>query len=190
MTSSTPEPLSRTALGVAVGLAVALLVGVIVAGVLLGSTPPAAVTTGAPRTGPVGLVPVDAPAAGSAECALLVRSLPEAMSNGTDSVRRLPIAEPAPQATAAWGGGPGEPVVLRCGLNRPPELVRTAALREVSGVRWLPVTGVGATTWYAVDRAVYVALTIPDGTGTGPLQEISETIRTVLPAQPVRPGDG
>jgi hypothetical protein len=66
-------------------------------------------------------------------------------------------------------------VVLRCGLARPPELTPTAQLREISGVRWLPVQGEHAATWYLVDREVFVALTVPEGTGTGVLQGVSET---------------
>jgi hypothetical protein len=52
----------------------------------------------------------------------------------------------------------------------------------VSTVNWLPVEGAGAFTWYTVDRPVYIALTVPDGTGTGALQEMSETIAAALPA--------
>ena len=46
----------------------------------------------------------------------------------------------------------------------------------ISKVNWLPIEGDGATTWYTVDRPVYVALTIPDDAGTGVVQEMSETI--------------
>jgi Protein of unknown function (DUF3515) len=195
VSSSSPEPLSRTALGLAVGLAVALLVGVILAGVLLssgdGTTAPAGSTpSGTPRTGPVGLVAIDAPAAGSLECTQLTAALPGELSSGAAVLRRLPIADPAPPATAAWGDAQHDPVVLRCGLNRPSELTRTAALREISGIKWLPVTGNGAATWYAVDRSVYLALTVPDGSGTGPLQAISETVGATLPARSVWPAGG
>lgn len=195
MSRSAPEPLSRAALGVAVGLAIMLLAGVVLAGVLLSSgddspAPATSTPASAPRTGPVGLVAIDAPAARSPECTQLTATLPAELRSGATVLRRLPIADPAPPATAAWGEGQRDPVVLRCGLNRPLELTRTAALREISGVGWLPVTGNGATTWFAVDRSVYLALTVPDGSGTGSLQAISETVRAALPAQPVRPADG
>jgi hypothetical protein len=78
--------------------------------------------------------------------------------------------------------------VLRCGLARPGELTPTSALREISGVRWLPVEGAVATTWYVVDRPVYVALTVPAGSGTGPLQDVSTTVDRTLPTRPVRAG--
>jgi hypothetical protein len=37
-----------------------------------------------------------------------------------------------------------------------------------------------------VDREVYTALTVPPSAGTGPLQEISDTIAAELKPQPLR----
>jgi hypothetical protein len=185
----TDDHLSPAAVRIAVGLVALLAVGVVVAGLVLtsGDEPdtPAVAKTTAPRTGPVALVGVDAPDATSASCAALMKALPTTLPDSGKTLRRLPIAEPAPPASAAWGGDRGEPVVLRCGLLRPDELTPTAALREISGVRWLPVEGEGATTWFVVDRAVYMALTVPAGSGTGPLQDVSAAAAT-LPAKPVR----
>ena len=174
-------------LGVAAGLAVVLAVGVVVAGVMLGSgsdagsTPDTTQSTAAPRTGPLALVAVDAPGATSPECASLTEALPDKITSDGKPLARLDLAEPAPQAAAAWSGARGEPVVLRCGLGQPAELTPTAALREVSKVTWLPIEGDGASTWYTVDRSVFVALTVPEGTGTGALQTISELVAKVLP---------
>jgi hypothetical protein len=173
-------------LGVAVGLAAVLVLGVIVASLVLGgdaddqAAPPT--TVGAPRTGPFALGGVDAPAAGSPACLGLVDALPEELPNKGNTLERLPLAEPAPPSAAAWAGDRGEPVILRCGLDKPADLVPTAQLREVSKLTWLPVAGEGATTWYTVDRVVYIALTIPDDTGTGAIQEMSKTIATAVPA--------
>jgi hypothetical protein len=130
----------------------------------------------------VALVPVEAPDAGSPNCATLLAKLPASLTSAGKVLRRAPIAEPAPPAVAAWSTGFGDPVVLRCGLSRPPELVPTSSLTEVSGVRWLPISGDGLATWYTTDRAVYVALTIPDATGTGAVQGVSEMIASVLPS--------
>ncbi|MGH3880021.1 MAG: DUF3515 domain-containing protein [Actinophytocola sp.] len=183
------DPLTPTTLRLAVGIVALLAVGIVVASLVLssGSDQPTeqADHTTAPRTGPLAVVGVDAPEARSAPCAALIEALPATLPDNGKTLRTLPIAKPRPPATTAWGGERGEPLVLRCGLAPPAELTPTAALREISGVRWLPVTGAGATTWYVVDRAVYVALTVPDGTGTGPLQDVSAAVGT-LPAQPVR----
>jgi hypothetical protein len=184
------DHLSPVAIRVAVALVVLLAVGVVVASLVLKSgdeptTQGNPSTTAAPLTGPVALVDVDAPAARSASCVSLMKALPKTLPDSGKTLRRLPIAKPAPPSAAAWGGVRGEPVVLRCGLPRPRELTPTSALREISGVRWLPIAGEGAATWVVVDRPVYVALTVPAGSGTGPLQEISAAAGT-LPARPVR----
>lgn len=167
----------RRLIVVAAVVAMLLAVGIAVAGVLARSG-------GQPGTGPLALPSVPAPQAGSSECATLLGALPsELTSSGAKLVRRE-LAAPAPAATLAWGGQ--DPVVLRCGLERPPELTPTSQLRVVSGVQWLPVPGGGSTTWYVVDRAVYIALTVPGSAGTGPLQEVSDTAAAKLPPQPLQ----
>ncbi|GAA3055262.1 DUF3515 domain-containing protein [Actinokineospora globicatena] len=193
MSTQTAAGLSRTAVTTAAVLAGLLVVGVVVVRLLLPDDPErvavnqAGQTTQAPRTGPVGLVPVDAPDSASTECAGLTSALPDVLPNNGKTLPRLPIADPAPVGAAAWGDQVGDPVVLRCGLGKPPELTNTAALREVSKVRWLVIEGDGAATWFAVDRPVYVALTLPAGLGTGPLQTVSEVVGQRLVAQEVRP---
>lgn len=189
MSETQPSPVALRVAAVLVGL---LVVGVVVASQLLGSdepepgTAPASTTSQPPRTGPLALVGVDAPAAGSAECTRLIAALPDELPNADNPLRRLPLAEPAPRAAAAWGADRGEPVVLRCGLRRPAELTPTASLRGIDKVQWLAVEGQGAMTWYVVDRAVYIAVTVPEGTGTGPLQEISATVAENLAPAPIR----
>jgi hypothetical protein len=178
------QPLSRVTLFVAAGLAVVLVLGVIIASQVLGDaeTEQAAPTTMPPRpTGPLALVAVEAPDAGTPMCANLVNALPAKLPSNGRTLKRLAIADPAPPAAAAWAGDRGEPVVLRCGLTKPGELGPTAGLRLVDKVNWLPVEGDGATTWYTVDRPVYIALTIPEDAGTGVVQELSETIAKAVP---------
>ena len=47
-------------------------------------------------------------------------ALPEQLGD----YRRAPAADPAPAGAAAWQAAPdAEPVVLRCGLDRPAEFV-------------------------------------------------------------------
>lgn len=182
--------MSRPAVYVAAGLVLLLVVGVVVAAIVLddsGTAEHTAKPTTPPRTGPVALVPVEAPSASTAECTTLLTTLPKTLTSGETELTRLPIADPAPPGALAWGSKRADPLVLRCGLNRPGELVSTSGLREISGVKWLPVDGDGAVTWFVVDRPVYVALTVPDRTGTGPLQEISEVVASSLTAKQVEP---
>ncbi len=129
------------------------------------------------RTGPLAMPPVPAPAATSPGCATVLEALPERLTISGDPVGRRDIADPAPPAAVAWGDRDHDPVTLRCGIEDPAELTPTSPLREVSGVRWLPITQAGSTSWFAVDGPVRVALTVPGDSGTGPLQEISEALR-------------
>lgn len=134
--------------------------------------------------GQLALVPVPASGANSPECAQLIPALPAQLTSNGQELQRREIAEPAPPATVAWGAP--DAIVLRCGLDRPPELTQTAQLRVVSGVQWLPVEGEGSSTWYVVDRAVFIGLTVPDSAGTGPLQTISDIVAAQLKPVPLR----
>jgi hypothetical protein len=159
-------------------IAVALAVAIAVLSLTMRST------QDQPGNGPLALVPVPAAQAGSPDCTKLLAALPaELISNGAQLSRRE-LAQPAPAATEAWGSP--DAIVLRCGLDRPAELTPTSQLRVVSGVQWLPVEGDGSSTWYVVDRNVYIGLTVPDSAGTGPLQQVSDTIAAQLPAVPLR----
>ncbi|HEY3610050.1 MAG TPA: DUF3515 domain-containing protein, partial [Pseudonocardiaceae bacterium] len=136
MTAQQTKSLS-VPLVIALVLAGVLVIGIGVAGIVLG-TGDAGPTAG-PRppavTGPVPLVPVAAPQAGSAQCAALNAALPATLANGNTPLHRRPLVAPAPQGAAAWGAG-DTPVVLRCGIERPPELTSTSELlqdRRVTG---------------------------------------------------------
>jgi hypothetical protein len=91
---------------------------------------------------------------------------------------------------AAWGNAQHDPVVLRCGIERPAELTPTSHLWQVNGsAQWLQLPGQVASTWVVVDRPVYLALTLPAGTGAGPLQDISTIVSTVLPPKAITFGN-
>ena len=69
---------------------------------------------------PVPIATVPAPQAGSAECTALMAALPDHLGD----YRRAPAAEPAPPGTAAWRAESNtDPVILRCGLDRPLDFV-------------------------------------------------------------------
>jgi hypothetical protein len=162
----------------AIALPVALALAVAVLGVIAARNIDAPVA----QAGPLTLPPVTAPDAASPACMRLLAALPSELDGSGDA--RLPrrtLAEPAPPGAAAWAAAP-EPVVLRCGLPRPAELTPTSALLEINAVRWLTLPGANADTFVAVDRSVFVVLTVPRSAGTGPVQTVSDTIRSALPA--------
>jgi hypothetical protein len=166
-----PRALMIAAIVVAVGAVIAILV--------------VAALRQSPETEqPVAIVAVPAPDAGSADCRSLIDALPEQLGD----YRRATPADPAPQAVAAWRASPeGEAVILRCGLDRPAEFVLGSPLQVVDAVSWFEIADQGRSTWFAVDRPVYVALTLPAGSGPTPIQEISRLIAKSLPAKVVDP---
>lgn len=179
MTDSEPPRHHPALIALAVGLPVALVIGIIVAAVI------ASRTSGQE---PVALTTVPAPQANSPECTRLIAALPDDL--GGYSVAEL--VEPAPPATQAWTGEDSDDrVVLRCGLDRPLEFDAAAALQLVDGVQWFQVTDPGgesaSSTWYVVDRGVYIAVTVPPNSGPTPIQQLSDTIATTLPEQPIDP---
>jgi len=128
---------------------------------------------------------VPAPQANSAECATLMAAVPQHLGD----YQRVTAAAPVPPATAAWRTGDTEPILLRCGVGEPADFVVGAAIQIVNGVQWFRVTeqSTGRSTWFVVDRPVYVALTLPEGTGASPIQEISDVVAAKLAAVPIRP---
>ncbi|MCH9666766.1 MAG: DUF3515 domain-containing protein [Actinomycetia bacterium] len=177
---SPPRPLLIAALVVAVGAIVAVLV---VAVVLQRPTAPT----------PIVVAAVPAPHAEGPECRALTAALPERLGEYS----RAPLLEPAPPGTAAWQAqDDSEALILRCGLDRPLEFVVGAPIQGVDAVQWFKVADenmrdeadVGRSTWFAVDRPVYVALTLPAGSGPTPIQAISTAISETLPPTPIDPG--
>ncbi|MDF3049323.1 MAG: hypothetical protein K0R87_961 [Pseudonocardia sp.] len=173
---------------IAVGLPLLLAVAVAAIGITgrLHRVERAGGGTAAPavETGPLALVPVDAPDAAGPECAALLAALPAALPADDGPLPPRPIADPSPPAARAWAAAP-HPAVLRCGLTRPAELSPTSALLEVNGVQWLQLDDglpePEMTSWVAVDRPVYVVLTAPTTAGSGALQTVADVIRQTLP---------
>ncbi|MEE3750372.1 DUF3515 domain-containing protein [Mycobacterium intracellulare] len=171
----------RAVIIVAVALAVATI-GVILAIAATREAPPQ----------PVAVPAVPAPQAESAACRALMDALPQRLGD----YQRAALEQPEPVGAAAWRTGHGsEPVVLRCGLDRPGEFVVGAPIQVVDRVQWFQVRSdqqsagdAGRSTWYAVDRGVYVALTLPTGSGPAPIQRLSEVIEQRIAAAPINPG--
>jgi Protein of unknown function (DUF3515) len=164
---------SRPLLIAAIAVAAAAIIGILVF---------ASQRETPPGQQPVAIAAVPAPRAGSAECRAILDALPERLGE----YHRAPAAAPAPPGAAAWAAD-GEPVILRCGVDRPAEFVVGSPIQMVNAVQWFELTEQGRSTWYAVDRPVYVALTLPQGSGPTPIQDISDAIAKALPAKPIDP---
>ncbi|WP_431956641.1 DUF3515 domain-containing protein [Nocardia lijiangensis] len=173
------RPYPPALIATAVALPVVLVVAVLVAAILARRVPV--------EREPLVLGPVPAPAAAGEACTKLLPALPSEMGDFTKST----LVEPAPPATRAWQRPEGgDAIVLRCGLDRPLEFHRASPLQLVNGVQWFEARddAAKASTWFAVDRETYIALTVPEGSGPTPLQEVSDTITANLPAKELDPG--
>jgi hypothetical protein len=126
---------------------------------------------------PLALPGADAPAAGSEACTTLLSAL-----HGTVGDQPPRTVDPPVPGAAAWGNPPS---VLRCGIPTPAELSCSSALQVVDGVAWLQLSGTGQTTYLAADRPVRIALTVPDGSGTATIQDVSRVIAGTTAQQPV-----
>ena len=156
------------------------------AAAIIGVLAVAAIRQATPQQQVVAIASVPAPQADSPACRALLAALPEQLGD----YRRAPAAEPAPAGAAAWQAGPGsEAVILRCGLERPADFVVGAPIQVVDAVQWFEVKDPlgGRSTWFAVDRPVYIALTLPQGSGPTPIQQISDVVAKSVPAKPIDP---
>ena len=164
----------------AVALAVVAIGVILVIAATRGAPPPQVAVPAAP-----------APQADSPVCRSLAAALPQRLGD----FRRVPVAQPAPPGAAAWRSvRDGGTVVLRCGLDRPADFVVGSPIQVVDNVQWFEAAAdrqsagdAGTFTWYTVDRPVYVALTLPSGSGPTPIQQLSEVIDHTMAAVPIDP---
>ena len=65
-------------------------------------------------------------------------------------------------------------------------LFRSASLLDVDGAAWVQVAAPpGTSAWVTADRAVYVGLTLPDGIGSGPIQDVTRGVKITLTSRPI-----
>ena len=137
--------------------------------------------------GPVAIASVPAPNADSPSCRALSAALPGRLGD----FERAAVVQPAPAGAAAWREpAGGEPVIIRCGMDRPAEFVVGSPIQVVDNVQWFQLEDPhsDSSTWISVDRPVYVTLTLPRRSGPTPIQALSDVIARVLPGQPIKPG--
>lgn len=176
-----PAGQSRGLLIAAVALPLLLIIGVLVgARLYLGRTPD-------PQDTPLAVVGLPSPDAESEQCRALIDALPDAIGDA----KRVQLRDPAPPATAGYRTPDGEPITVQCGVEPPPGFVVGAALQQVNEVQWFseadPEEQITSNTYVAVDRPVFVALTMPDSAGTGVIQDVSDHIAAQIPATEPKP---
>lgn len=154
-------------------LPLVVVIAVVVGGVIWSRSQPTS-------SEPLGLPAVPTPGGTGKYCTALHTALPDQLGG---LQRRQVIGDPVD--SAAWGD---PAVVLRCGLPTPAELTCSSQLTQVSGandlqgVLWLQISEGGQTTYVAADRPVRIALTLPDGSGSAAIQDLSAVIAGVMPS--------
>ena len=79
--------------------------------------------------------------------------------------------------------------MLICGVDRPAGFVAGAALIQINGVQWFVDTSNPDTTvWTAVDRPVYVQITLPASVDSAPVTALTPQIAQALPYRDPAPG--
>ena len=128
---------------------------------------------------PVEVPPVTPEA--DANCPALMGQLPLELAGE----RSRPVESDSLYAYA-WGE---PPVVLVCGVERPAALEPTSPLIQISGVNWLVDTSdPDSVVWTAVDRPVYVQVTVSADTDSAPVTALCRVINDTLPLQPIDAG--
>ena len=152
-------------------------------GRLTGSAPATPATSAS--GGDLGPVTVAAPpssAAAARGCPAVISNLPVVL----DGHKSRPAHSVSPYV-AAWGD---PPIVLRCGVPRPAAFVQTSTLTAINGVQWLAQRQPGAMLWTAVDREVYVEVSVPAGYSGAVVVDLSAALIQALPPRRPQPGHG
>ena len=135
---------------------------------------------------PVQVSPVPRTAEADKLCPGFLAALPNKL-NGQE--RRRVNAQKA--YFLAWGS---PPVIVQCGVPRPPKFTigsQTIGIapdpkKPGAQIQWFENSAAGI--WTAVDRDVYIAVTVPEGgDATGNLQSVGVAIAKTLPPRPIRP---
>ena len=140
-----------------------------------------ATSTQAAQLPPLKVDPPPRSATADRACPPMIAALPT-------ELRDLPL-RPVRTSSAhvvAWG----EPaVVLRCGMPRPAAFtVGTANLVQINGVNWFVQEQGPRNLWTAVDRSVYVELSVPADYHSAPAAVLSPILAKTLAVEPMRPG--
>ena len=166
-----------------------MLVPVVVAAVVLtnvlggtdepGDGPARLDASTSPQRADLPVLPLDVPPVtpeADASCPALMAALPLELAG--EPSRRVDSDSPF---AYAWGD---PPLALICGVERPEGFAPDSALYQINGVFWFVDDSDPETTvWTAVDRPVYVELSVPATVDSGPATVLSTTIAEALPYQ-------
>jgi hypothetical protein len=164
-----------------------VIAAVVLTNVLGGDVDDPAARVGAspePQRADLPVLPLEVPPVtpeADAECPALMSGLPLELVG--EQSRRVRTDSPF---AYAWGD---PPIVLVCGVDRPEGFAPDSSLFQINGVQWFVDDSAEDTVvWTAVDRSVYVEVTVPATVDSGPATVLSTTIAAVLPYREPEPG--
>ena len=125
-----------------------------------------------------GQVEVDAPdpqPAAAPVCRRLVEALPDVVAG-----QQARSVAPSDALAAAWGD---PPVVLRCGVGRPPERTRAARCDVINRVGWFARRTDDGYLFTTIGRVAVVEVSVPDeyAPAGNALVDLARAIRTTVP---------
>ena len=107
------------------------------------------------------------------DCAALLADLPKTVAG---QPRRLVVEKVA----GAWGD---PPIILRCGVEKPPSLKPTSRCHEVNGVGWLAERQSDGYLFTTIGRKHYASLEVPGDyqPAADALADVADVIARHLP---------
>jgi hypothetical protein len=139
--------------------------------------------TPSPQRADLSPLPVDVPPPApevDAPCSSLMAKMPLQLA-GEQS---RPVSSDSPYVYA-WGD---PALVLVCGAGRPAGFDVTAGLLQIGAVQWfVDDSDPDVYVWTAVDRPVYVQLTVPSSMDSAAATQLSAIVAETLPAQEPQP---
>ncbi|WP_235831299.1 DUF3515 domain-containing protein [Gordonia zhaorongruii] len=117
--------------------------------------------------------------AGADKCPSFIDALPDTLGDYT--------GKSVDGTTVRWGKDDSEPIVVRCGVERPAELAPTSSLQVIDPVQWFmtdTVRGVGQA-YVSVDHRPYIAVWVPSGAGNAPITDVSALVAKHLERAPL-----
>lgn len=138
-----------------------------------------------PTGSEVSVAPVPRSEAADRFCPSMLAALPQTAAGEP----RRRVASSGGEYAVAWGQSA---IVLQCGVPRPSGFVATSQVFMVAQVEWFTPEAAAPTgptaTWTAVDRPVYVRVTVPASVSSDAvLADVATAIRRSMAAGKPRP---
>lgn len=120
---------------------------------------------------------------GADQCPAFIDALPDRLGDYGD--------KSVDAETVRWSMDDSDPVVLRCGVDRPEGLAPTSNLQVIDPIQWFMTDSVDGRgqAYVSVDHRPYIAMWVPTGSGNAPITDVSSLIAQKLTLAPLDFGE-